>query len=158
MKFIIAIIISLLLALMLSILPLPSWAVAFRPLWVVLVCLYWVLVMPDRFGLFSVWIVGILLDALNGTLIGEHALALVCVSYVLYKLRQQFLMMAVIQQMIGIFVLILSYQFIIFMTEGFIGQLPVMKWFWVSALVSAIIWPWVYMVMQKVKLVSRAND
>lgn len=142
---------TLLLAMVLRIMPLPQWAIIFRPDWVALVCLYWVITVPEKFGMLSVWIVGIVMDALNGTLIGEHALALVGMSYVAYKFHQQLRMLTIWQQMLTIFILVGFYQAMIFILQGFVGQMPLFKWFWFSTIMSAVFWPWIVVVLAKTK-------
>ncbi len=149
---------SLLLAIILSIMPLPAWALTFRPEWVALICIYWIVTLPDKFGLISIWLLGIILDALHATLIGEHALALVVMSYVIYKFHRQFRMLALMQQIIVVFILMLVYQSVIFIAQGFIDQLPLFKWFWFSSITSAIIWPWVYTLLRRVGRYSKLGD
>ncbi len=73
------IVVSYLVALLLTIWPLPNWAEPFRPAWVVLATIYWCLFLPHRVGLLVTFGVGILVDTLTGSLLGEHALALLLV-------------------------------------------------------------------------------
>ena len=49
---------TLVLAALFTVLPLPDWLEAYRPEWVALVVIYWVVALPDRIGLFSAWITG----------------------------------------------------------------------------------------------------
>ena len=74
------IIFSLLLAMMLAIFPLPGWLNLLRPLWVVMVLMYLVLLMPQHMSVGWAWIIGLLLDVLTGTVLGEHAIALVIIA------------------------------------------------------------------------------
>src|SRR5690348_5166579 len=80
------IILSIMVAMMLTILPLPLWAGWVRPLWVPAVVFYWALALPDRFSIVAAWCVGILLDVLLGTLLGENALGLTLAVFVISKL------------------------------------------------------------------------
>ncbi len=73
--------VSYLAALILTIWPLPHWAELFRPAWVPLVTVYWCLWLPQRVGVITAFVAGLLVDALTGTLLGEHALALVLVAW-----------------------------------------------------------------------------
>jgi len=65
--------ISLLMSLVLTILPLPAWASWWRPQWVFLVLIFWMLTLPYRVGLGVAWIMGLIVDLLLGTTLGLHA-------------------------------------------------------------------------------------
>jgi rod shape-determining protein MreD len=58
---------SLVIALLLALVPLPYQFIYWQPEWLILVILFWVLVDPNPIGLGSAWILGLLLDLLNGT-------------------------------------------------------------------------------------------
>ena len=73
---------TLIIALLLSILPLPEVIVSFRPDWVAIVLIYWSLFKPGRFGFLTAFWLGLVLDTLYGSLLGQHALALLTVTYV----------------------------------------------------------------------------
>ncbi len=76
----IVIILTLLMALILTILPLPDWAQMLRPQWYTLVLIYWVLALPLRVGVGIGWLVGIQVDVMTGTLLGQHALSLALIA------------------------------------------------------------------------------
>ena len=71
---------SLVVALVLMILPLPDWVQIYRPNWVVLVLIYWSMALPKRVGLWFAFFTGIILDASQGTLLGQHTLCLLYTS------------------------------------------------------------------------------
>ena len=72
-------------ALMLAIAPMPDWALPFRPDWVTLTLIYWVMILPHTYSVGSAWLIGLVLDVAQGTLLGQHALALSLVAYVTVK-------------------------------------------------------------------------
>ena len=76
------VIVMILLALMLTLVPLPEALDPLRPDWVVLILIYWAMTAPRSYNVGSAWIIGILLDVAQGTLLGQHALALCVVVYV----------------------------------------------------------------------------
>ena len=69
---------TILIAFMLEILPLPGFIIWFRPAWTLLVLIYWAMALPEVVGVGYAFMVGIFLDVLTGTLLGEHAFAMVC--------------------------------------------------------------------------------
>ncbi len=135
-------------ALVLTLLPMPDWTVWMRPAWVLLVLIYWAMDVPYRVSVGSAWFLGIILDLLNGTLLGEHALALTIVVYIVVKMHSRFRMFSLLQQGLIIFVLVLLYQFILYCVQGFLGELPRGWLYWSSSLTSMLLWPWVYSIMR----------
>ena len=139
---------SLLIALVLMLLPIPSWIAAFRPCWVLMVLIFWTLILPGRVSLTIAWVMGIILDVLNGTLLGEHALALTTVIYLVAKLNNQLRMFSLFQQGVAVLFMAFLYLFILFCVQGFLGALPEDRFYWLPALTSMIFWPWVFIILR----------
>ena len=78
---------SLLLALVLGLLPLPQVLQPLRPYWLALVVAYWVLEAPDKAGLGLAFLTGLLADLAFGSLLGEQALRLVVMSFIIQRFR-----------------------------------------------------------------------
>lgn len=134
-------------AFILTLLPMPDWTVWLRPAWVLMVLIYWLTVMPYRVNLGTAWIVGLCLDVLHGTLLGEHALALTLVGYLAVRIYSRFRMYPLLQQGLFILLFVLLYQSILFCVQGFVGQLPRSWLYWSNALTSMLLWPWVFVIM-----------
>ena len=115
---------TIIIALILTLLPMPGWTAWLRPAWVLLALIYWSMDKPYRVNVGTAWIVGIILDVLNGTLLGEHALALTIVIYTVVRMHSRLQMFPLLQQGLSIFLLVLFYQFILYCVQGFIGELP----------------------------------
>jgi rod shape-determining protein MreD len=128
-------------ALLLSILKLPEWAAWFRPAWVPVLLLFWVLVLPQKIGLGIAWALGIVQDILNGTLIGEHALGLLIITYLCLRFYRQIRMFPMIQQAVSISFLIAIYQGLLFWIQNMIGQTIDARFFWIPILATLFIWP-----------------
>ncbi len=75
------VLLSFLVALILSSLPLPDIAIVFRPEWLMLVLIYWCMAIPGRIGIFTGWLLGLTLDVMYGSLLGQNAMALAIVAY-----------------------------------------------------------------------------
>lgn len=143
---------TLLIAFILTLLPMPDWTVWLRPTWVLLVLIYWSMHTPYRVNVGIAWFSGIILDVLNGTLLGEHALALTIVTYMVVRMHSRLCMFPLLQQGLVIFLLVALYQLILYCIQGFIGDLPHGWLFWSPALTSMILWPWVYSMLRGCKL------
>lgn len=140
--------VTFLLAMVLTLLPMPAWTIWFRPAWILMTLIYWVIVAPHRVNVGTAWMVGIMLDVLNGTLLGEHALALTTVTYFVARLHSQLRMYPLLQQSLWVFIFVLFYQLILFCIQGFLGELPKTWLYWSSSVTSMILWPWVFMMMR----------
>ncbi len=142
------ILVTFLIALGLDILPLPGWVIWLRPSWTLLVLLYWAMALPNVVGIFYALMIGLLLDLLNGTVLGEHAVALIVVTYIMIKFHQLIRVYPLMQQTIIIFLLFITYQIIIFAIQGFVGQLPHTILYWLSGVISTLLWPWVFVLLR----------
>lgn len=144
-----AIVLSVVIALLLTVLPLPDWAIWFRPRWVALVVIFWSLVLPYRFGVGSAWLIGLILDFIQGTLIGEQALVMCLISYAVIKFHLRMQLFTTTQRILVIFVLVLFYQLMLFIVQSFmLGRIQFSWFYWITPFISALIWPWVYSILK----------
>lgn len=139
---------TLVVALILALLPMPDWTIWLRPAWVLLVLIYWAMTLPYRVSVGIAWMMGIFVDLLNGTLLGEHALAYTIVIYLVTRMHHQLSMYPLLQQGFSILLFVLLYQFILYCIQGFIGQLPPSNLYWLSSMTSVLLWPWLFVVMR----------
>jgi rod shape-determining protein MreD len=113
--------VSVLLALALSVVPLPAEIELFRPAWLALVVVYWVLRRPDRFGPITAWTCGLMLDALHGTYLGQHALATLIVCALAHRFRLRMRVSPIGQQLMSVLFLATIYEFILMWVDGIAG-------------------------------------
>lgn len=140
---------SLLLALILSILPLPGSVAPFRPDWLLVIMLYWVLALPHRANVGTAWVAGLLLDLLLGSTLGVHALALVIPVYLAAAQFQRLRNYSVWQQAFIIGALALLNKLIIFWASYIDRDIQLdYHYFW-SIISSMVIWPWVFLLLRK---------
>ena len=142
---------SLVLGLVLMILPLPDWAQAYRPNWVALILIYWNMALPKRVGLWFALIFGLLVDTLHGTLLGQHALALVLIMFINLNLYQRIRVLALTQQSFYVFSLLFIAQAILAWVEGITGRAPDLTSLIGAPLVGMLIWPWVFVVLRDLR-------
>jgi rod shape-determining protein MreD len=146
------ILVSFFLAMILSILALPGllpWEFGFlRPDWMLLVLIYWVIALPHRVGLLTAWILGLLTDVLLGTLLGQHAVVFMIIAYVASNLYQRLRMFAVWQQSLVVFALVGLAQMINYWIEGLVGPKDWSLWLLLPALMSSLVWPWMFLLLR----------
>lgn len=148
---------SFLVAFILTELPVPAWAAVWRPAWVALVLIYWCMAVPERVGVGIGWFLGLLLDILTGTLIGQHALGLSVLAFITHKLHQRVRVLPLWQQGISVFGLLLLYQMLVLWINGIQGR-PVSAWaYWSSPLTSTVLWPWVFVILRDVRRKYRVS-
>ncbi len=119
-----------------------------RPDWVVLVLVYWIIALPHRVGLLSAWILGLLMDVLHGSLLGQHAIAFLVVAYVASNLYQRLRMFAVWQQSLVVFGIVGVSQLINYWIESMAGAAEWSYWLLLPALMSAFVWPWIFILLR----------
>lgn len=137
---------TILIAWILALLPMPEWIAPFRPEWTLLVLAYWVMALPMRVGIISCWIAGLGLDVLYGSILGQHALALALVGWVLARSHLQVRVYPAWQQALVLFALVIIYEFVLFWTDGIATTDADVRW--EPVLTTAILWPWVFVVLR----------
>jgi len=140
---------TLLGAFILTLLPMPSWATWLCPAWVFMIVAYWTIAAPERVNIGVAWLLGIFLDVLDGTLLGEHAVAVTIVIYLISRMVNRLRMYALWQQGFTLFLLVLLYQFILFCIQGFLGAVPTSWLYWTCSLTSMLVWPWVCSILRE---------
>ena len=148
---------SLLVGLILMILPLPEAVQVYRPHWVALILIYWNMALPGRVGPWIAFIIGIIVDTSQGTLIGQHALALVIIIYINQNFHQRIRVMSLIQQAIYVFGLLMISQVIIVWVEGIMGRPPPILAFFGAPFVGMLIWPWVFVILRDIRRKANIN-
>ena len=142
---------SLLVALVLMIIPLPDWAQLYRPNWMALTLIYWSMALPKRVGLWFAFFSGIILDTSLGTLLGQHTLALVVIIFINMNFYQRIRVLALAQQALFVFVLLLINQVIVAWTEGVLGRTTPLLAFFSGPFIGMLIWPWVFVVLRDLR-------
>jgi rod shape-determining protein MreD len=143
---------SIVLALVLGLLPLPTEILALRPYWLGLVMAYWVLEAPDRAGLGFAFLIGLLADLAFGNLLGEQALRLVVMTFILQRFRARLRFFPLSQQAFAVGALLLNDRVLVAATHLALGgQWP--AWlFWLSPMVGAVLWPVVHLGLDTLRL------
>ena len=132
---------------------LPSQVGYLRPEWVALVLMYWVIALPHRVGIVVAWCVGLMVDVLLGDLLGQHAIAFMIMAYIGQNLYQRLRMFTVWQQSLIIFAIVGLNQLINFWIESIAGVAEWSMWTLLPSVVSALLWPWVFLILRYLRRV-----
>jgi rod shape-determining protein MreD len=132
---------SALVSLVLTVLPLPLWADLVRPQFLVLAVLYWSVNAPRTGGIAFGFFAGLMLDVFQGPVLGEHALALSLVTYIIVREHQRIRSKPAIQQAMIVLAALIVYEIVLLMIDGWTGQAVASAQRWVHPLTGALIWP-----------------
>jgi rod shape-determining protein MreD len=146
-----AIMISVFVALVLTTLPVPEWAVLWRPSWVALVVIYWCMAVPARFGIVLGWILGLTLDVHAGTLLGQHALSMSVMAFISLVIHQRVRVLPLWQQGVSVFGLVFIYNTMTLWVNGVQGKPVEAVAYWSVPFMSMVLWPWIYIILRDVR-------
>ncbi|MGM0632418.1 MAG: rod shape-determining protein MreD [Pseudomonadota bacterium] len=146
------IVLSLLLAYLLAIVPFPEWALHYRPQWVALVLIYWAMALPYRVGIGTAWVAGLLLDVMEGSILGLNAMSLAIVVYITLSLHQRLRMFSFLQQSALVLALVGLNMLLVYWVKVGIGQSDSRSLlFLLGAVSSAFIWPWMFVSLRHLR-------
>lgn len=145
------ILVSFLVAMILTSLPLPEGAIIYRPDWMALALIYWCMAIPERIGIFTGWLLGLLLDVMYGSLLGQNAMALSIIAYLVNILHLRVRMFPLWQQSVMVFLLVILHLAISAWIRGIAGQFSVSWTYWMPALTSALVWPFIFIVLRDLR-------
>jgi len=142
----------LFIAYLLAIVPFPVWAMNYRPEWIPMVLIYWVMALPYRVGIGWAFVVGLLLDILEGSILGLNAMALVIIAYVTLSLHLRLRMFSSFQQAGLVLALVGLNLMICHWLQIVTGQTVASNMmFLMAAVTSAVIWPSIFQLLRQTR-------
>ena len=142
------IIVTLIIALLLTVLPMPDWLLYFRPQWVALLLIFWILTLPTRVGVFWSFFMGLMLDVTAGTLLGQHALSFSIMGYLVVELHQRLQLFRAWQQALSVWLLLTLERLLSLWVLGAAGQPTPALSYWFATFVGMILWPWLMILLR----------
>ena len=143
---------SLLAALLLALLPVPPQLQGLRPYWLALVLAYWVMEEPDRVGLGFAFLVGLAADLVVGSVLGEQALRLVVITFILQRFRARLRFFPMSQQALAIGALLLNDRIVTMAVRVTLGEPVQASLAWVSPLLGMLLWIPVFMLLDGLRM------
>jgi rod shape-determining protein MreD len=146
---------SVLVALLLGLLPLPAPLQPLRPYWLALAVAYWVIEKPDRVGLGFAFAMGLFADLAFGGLLGEQALRLTVMAFILQRFRAQLRFFPLSQQALAIGGLLLNDRVVSAAVHFTLGE-PQLPWsFWWAPLLGMLLWGPIFLLLDTLRLGRR---
>ncbi|MGY0559940.1 MULTISPECIES: rod shape-determining protein MreD [unclassified Luteimonas] len=149
--------VSVVLALLLGLVPLPDGLQPLRPYWLALVVAYWVLEDNERVGLGFAFSMGLIADLAFGSILGEQALRLTVMAFILQRFRSQLRFFPLAQQALAIGGLLLNDRVVsaaVHLALG-VAQLPWM--YWLAPALGLLLWVPLCLVMDALRFRPRTR-
>lgn len=148
---------SLLLGLLALVLPMPAgWELA-RPYLLALVLCYWLLEAPERMGMGTAFLIGLLADLVSGTLLGEQALRLMVLAFLVQRFRARLRFFPLWQQAAAVLALLLNDRVIALAIRLTAGD-ALWPWqAWLAPLLGFLLWPWLFLLLDGLRLRVRGG-
>ena len=148
--------VSVLVALLLGLLPLPAWLQPFRPYWLALAIAYWLIEEPERIGLGIAFACGLAADLAFGGLLGEQALRLTVLAFIVQRFRSQLRFFPVPQQALAIGGLLLNDRVVSAAIHLALGE-PQVPWaYWWAPLLGMLLWAPLFLLLDGLRLGRQA--
>lgn len=151
-------VLSIALAYLLMLVPFPPIMTAWKPYWLALVLIYWSLEDHERVSLGRVFLLGLLADVFTGTLLGEQALRLVAMAFIVARFRPRLRFFTMWQQTLAVLALLLNDRVLLLMVRAFAGEAWPPAEYWLSPLAGAALWPFVFLLLDDLRSRARARD
>ncbi len=132
---------TVLIALILTVVPLPKWAALARPQFLVLAVIYWATMTPRAGGILLGWIAGLALDVLQGSVLGEHALALSFLAYLAVRANLMVRAKPLFEQSLFVLAALFLYEATLWLLDGWTGHPLSNALRWIHPVTGALLWP-----------------
>lgn len=149
------VILSFFIALLLTVLPLPHVALYFRPEWIFLVLVYWLLALPERVGIGTAWILGLFLDVIMHSLLGAHAMSLIITAYIIIHWRERLKLFPLIQQSIIVGIILAIYLVLNLLLKNVSHPISIGLGYWLPLITTTVLWPLISIILTDVQKKGR---
>jgi rod shape-determining protein MreD len=149
---------SVLLGIVFALLPLPDAIGPARPYLLALLLAYWLVESPASVGLGTAFVSGLLADIALSTPLGEQALRLVVLTYLIQRFRARLRFFPLWQQALSIGLLLVNDRIIVVALHAILG-LPQAPWTsWLSPVLGLLLWPWLFVLLDVMRQRQRARE
>jgi rod shape-determining protein MreD len=142
---------SFVVAFMLTAAPLPDWALPWRPAWIAMVLVYWCMALPERVGVLTGWMIGLVLDVMHGSILGQHAFGLAFVAYIAVQYHQRVRVFPLMHQALFVASVIFIYLVMMLWIYNVLGSVRYGANYLLATLTTAVLWPWVFIILRDVR-------
>lgn len=136
----ISVYLSLLMALLCQLFPWVGQGVIFRPDFMLIVILYWLLRAPNFCNVGTAWVAGLLVDLATGSLLGQHALSFSIAAFIALSYQRRLVLFNTLQ-LVGYVAALLTFErVLILLLKLFEGnESPGWHYFW-PVITGLLLW------------------
>ena len=122
---------TLLIALLCQLYPWVGQGIIFRPAFMLVVLLYWLLRAPNLCNVGTAWLAGLLVDLATGSLLGQHALSFTITAYIALTYQRRLVLFNSWQLAGYVLALLIIERIVILLLKVFAGnENPGLQYFW----------------------------
>ena len=116
-----------------------------------LAIIYWCMNVPERVGVGVAWVCGLALDVMQYTLLGEQALSLAIVAFIVTRYHDRFRKMSPLQQLVCVFALLLFDCVFVAFVQSFMFQADFSWKTCAPAVTAVLLWPFATLAVRDIK-------
>jgi rod shape-determining protein MreD len=121
------------------------------PFWLLSFFIYWLIYSNGKSIFISAFILGILLDVIQGGILGQNALAMVLSSSFILNVKKSFFVSNITTQQVYVFIGSLIYLITFLLTQLLVDGLNIKWLILLTPFTSAILWPVIRPLLAKLK-------
>ena len=138
-------------ALIVGAISLPSVLEIVSPFWMLIFFIYWIIYSDTKALFLFALFLGLLTDILQGSILGQNALALIISSAFIFSVKKSFYVSNLTTQQVYIFIASIIYLIVLILTHIAIQGFDFSWLILLSAFTGSIIWPLVRLSLAKLK-------
>jgi len=116
-----------------------------------LILIYWCMESEDRVTLGAAFTLGLCADLFDGVVIGEQAMRLCALVFIVLRFRSRLRFFPMWQQTLAVLALLLNDRILLLIVRVLSGaSLPPADW-WISPFVGAALWPFLFLLMDDIR-------
>ena len=131
---------ALISALVFFLMPWPSEVLVFRPDFVLLTLIFWLVRAPNLCNIGTAWLLGLCVDLATGSMFGQHALTYTITSFFAVFYQRRLVLFSGSQQLFYVFNLLMIAQLVLLMLKIFAGETFIGWQYFIPSIVGVLVW------------------
>lgn len=132
---------SFLMAILLDFMPFPFDVFFWLPELTALALLYWVMYLPNRIGMGTAFLIGLLVDVGAAASLGLHALSYTVMVFFVLRYHRQIMLYGHVMQILVVLALLLCNQTVLVVARLFLNRQIITLQSFIAPIVGALLWP-----------------
>ncbi len=120
--------------------PWPDSILVFRPDFVLLTLIFWLVRAPNLCNIGTAWVLGLCIDLATGGIFGQHALAYTVTSFFAIFYQRRLVLFSGAQQLVYVFSLLLVAQLVLLLLKTFAGNDFIGWQYFLPSVAGVVLW------------------